>query len=96
MPMPLSDSDKALLLDIFGTTRTITISGFKTGAVADLRTFVTDIEGIMDGSQASSDFVSSWTNVTKKVLIKEFSHDKLAADETKLSYTLTLIEGTVI
>jgi len=96
MPLPLSDSDEALLMDIFGTTRTITVSGVKTGAVAALRTFVTDIEEIMDGDQASSDFVSSWTNVTKKVLIQDFTHDKIAGEETSISYTITLIEGEVI
>ena len=95
-PLPLSDSDEALLLDIFGTTRTITVTGIKTGAVADLRTFITDIEGLINGDQASLVFVSSWTNVNKNVLIQNFSHDKVSANEGSISYTLTLTEGTVI
>jgi len=96
MPLPLSDSDEALLMDIFGTSRTITVTGIKTGAVAALRTFVTDIEGLMNGEQESLTFVSSWTNVNKNVLIQDFTHDKAAADETSISYTITLIEGSVI
>ncbi len=95
-PMPFSDSDEALLMDLLGTSRTITLTGTKTGVVADLRTFITDIEGLMDGSQASLTFVSSWTNVNKSVLIQDFTHEKAEADESKVNYTITLIEGSVI
>ena len=95
-PLPLSDSDEALLLDIFGTTKVITVTGIKTGEVADLRTFVTDIEGLMNGDQASLVFISSWTNVPKNVLIQDFTHDKVKGGESEISYTLILNEGTVI
>lgn len=95
-PMPLSDSDAAILMDIFGVTRTITVEGVKTGAVAALRTFVTDIEGLQNGQQAAQTFVSSWTNVNKTVLIQDFTHTKVQADESKVSYTLMLKEGSVL
>ncbi len=95
-PMPLSDSDKAILMDIFGTSRNITVDGVKTGAVAALRTFVTDIEGLQNGAQVALTFVSSWTNVNKTVLIQDFTHTKIGADENKVGYTLTLVEGTVL
>ena len=42
-PLPFSDSDEALIMDLFGMSRTITVTGYKTGTVADLRTFVTNI-----------------------------------------------------
>jgi len=95
-PLPLSDSDATLLMDLLGTSRTITISGVKTGVVADLRTFVTDIEGLQTGEQASLTFVSSWTNVNKSVLIQDFTHDKAEGDESRVTYTLTLLEGSVL
>ena len=95
-PMPLSDSDKAVLMDIFGTSRTITIEGKKTGEVAALRTFVTDIETIQNGEQSGSTFVSSWTGANKTVLIQDFTHTKLKADENEVSYTLVLEEGSVL
>ena len=95
-PIPYSDSDAALIMDLMGTSRTITVSGVKNGAVAALRTFVTDIEGLQNGEQASLTFVSSWTNVNKNVLIQDFEHTKDEADENKINYTLTLIEGTAI
>ncbi len=95
-PLPFSDSDVALIMDLMGTSRTITVTGVKTGTVAQLRTFVTDIEGLQNGEQSGLTFVSSWTNVNKTVLIQDFTHDKLEADENKVNYTLTLLEGTAL
>ena len=95
-PIPFSDSDASLIMDLMGTSRTITLSGVKTGTVAQLRTFVTDIEGLQTGAQASLTFVSSWTNVSKSVLIQEFTHEKSEGSENKVNYTLTLIEGTAL
>jgi len=95
-PMPLSDSDAAILMDIFGTSRTITIEGVKTGLIAALRTFVTDIETIQNGEQSGSTFVSSWTNVNKTVLIQDFTHTKVSANENEINYTLVLEEGSVL
>ena len=95
-PLPFSDSDASLIMDLMGTGRTITITGVKTGTIAQLRTFVTDIEGLQNGEQSSLTFVSSWTNVNKNVLIQEFTHDKAMADENKVTYTLVLTEGTAL
>ena len=95
-PMPLSDSDEAILMDIFGTSRTITVDGVKVGAVATLRTFIEAIETIQNGQQSGSTFISSWTNSNKTVLIQDFTHTKSQADESKVGYTLTLTEGSVL
>ena len=95
-PLPFSDSDAALIMDLMGTTRTITISGRFVGTVAELRTYITDIEGLQNGEQSSLPFVSSWTNVDKNVLIQDFSHDKASGDENSIGYTLTLIEGIAL
>ena len=95
-PMPFSDSDAALLMDLMGMSRTITVTGKKTGTVAQMRTFITDIEGLQIGSQSGLTFVSSWTNVSKTVLIQDFTWDKSEADENKVNYVLTLVEGTAL
>lgn len=95
-PMPLSDSDEAILMDIFGTSRTISLEGVKTGEIADLRTFVNNIEALQNGEQSNLTFVSSWTNSNKEVLIQDFSHTKISADESKVSYSLNLLEGEAL
>lgn len=96
MPLPFSDSDAALIMDLMGMSRTITVAGKKTGTIAQMRTFITDIEGLQTGSQSGMTFVSSWTNVNKTVLIQDFTWDKSEGDESKLNYTLTLVEGTAL
>ena len=92
-PMPLEDSSAALLMDLFGASRTITVDGVITGVVADLRTFVEQIETIQNGSQSGSTFISSWTNANKTVLIQDFTHTKTEGDESKVRYSLTLVQG---
>ena len=95
-PMPYSDSDETLLMDLMGVTRTITVEGVKTGTLSELRTFINNIENLQNGSQSGMTFVSSWTGSSKTVLIQEFSHTKMEADENKIEYTLVLMEGTAI
>jgi len=95
-PMPLSDSDEAILMDIFGMSRTIIIEGVKTGVIANLRTFVESVETIQNGEQSGSTFVSSWTNSNKTVLIQDFTHTKTKADESEVGYNLTLVEGNAL
>jgi hypothetical protein len=92
--LPRSDSDDAILLDLLGNVRTIIIEGYKTGVVADLRTFIQNIEALQNGAQDGMTFVSSWTNSNKTVLIDSFEHSKSEADESRVTYSLTLIEGT--
>lgn len=92
-PLPQSDADNAILLDVFGCFRTITVVGNFEGTITEQRTFIDAIEGICDGSQVSSDFVSSLTTDTKKVFIQTFSWDVIEATPSKISYTLTLLQG---
>ena len=95
-PMPLSDSDEAILMDIFGTSRTITVEGVKTGTVSELRTFVNNIEALQNGEQSNLTFVSSWTNSNKEVLIQDFTYTKISSDESKVGYNLSLVEGSAL
>ena len=93
--MPIGDSDEAILLDIFGVFRTITLTGIFQGTQAEQRTFISAIEDIENGSQVSAKFVSSLVTNPEdyKVFIKSFRWDKSKADINKLNYTLTLFEG---
>lgn len=94
--LPFSDSETALIMDLLGTSRTISIEGIKTGTVSQLRTFVTNLEALQNGQQSGMTFVSSWTNADKTVLIQDFTHTKVEGDESRVTYTLTLIEGTAL
>jgi len=98
MPMPIGDSDEAILLDIFGVFKTITITGIFEGTKAEQRTFISAIEDIENGTQVSAKFISSFIISPEdyKVFIKSFRWDKSFADINKLNYTLTLFEGAPV
>jgi len=96
-PMPFEDSDEAVLMDLMGTSRTITISGVFTGTVSELRTFISDIEGLQNGNQAGLTFVSSWKDYSAtKFLIQDFTNTKIQADESKVEYNLVIVEGIAL
>lgn len=95
MPLPRSDSSDAILLDLFGTFKTITIDGIFEGTEAAQRTFITNIEAIANGAQDGSTFISSFITspASYSVLIQSFTWNKQAADISKIGYTLTLFQG---
>lgn len=92
-PLPKRNSDNAILLDVFGCFRTITINGTYEGTLTEQRAFIDAIETIIDGDQVSSTFVSSLTTDTKNVFIQTFSWEVVEATPSKITYTLTLLEG---
>ena len=96
-PRPYSDSDDSLMMDIFGASRTITITGVFTGtSTTDLVTFINKIEGIADGKQTGSSYEGDLVTSSKTVLIQTFdwSYDK--GNPLSINYTLTMLEGSVI
>lgn len=95
-PMPRSDSDEAILMDLFGTSRTVTIDGVKTGTLSELRTFVNAIEGIQSGTQTGSTFSGGFKSTNITVLIQNFTWNYAEGDVSRISYTLTLVQGTAI
>jgi len=98
MPIPRNDSTSAVLLDLFGTSRTITVNGIFPGTPAEQQTFIAAIESIISGTQSSSTFVSSLIEspASYNVFIQRFSWDVGKADTGKISYTLTLLEGAAV
>lgn len=96
-PLPGSDSDEAILLDIFGVSKTVTIDGIITGNQTVLRTFITSIESIQNGSQEGSDFVSTLviSPASIKVLIENFSWNYSKGTVNSLDYSLELKQGTI-
>ena len=96
-PLPTSDSDKSILLDLFGINRTITIEGIFSGSLTQQNTFITDIEGIQNGTQIGVTFVSSQTNTSNKtVFVQDFSWNFSAGKPNKVNYFLTLLEGALV
>lgn len=93
-PLPTSDSDKSILLDIFGVSRTIAIEGIFTGTASALNTFIVAMEALANGSQIGVTFASSLsTFANKKVFVKNFRWSFLRGSPNKTNYSLELTEG---
>jgi len=96
-PLPYSDSDDSLLMDLFGTGRSIVLSGVKKSTSrSDLQTFVADIESIQNGQQTGSTYIGELITASKTVLIQSFNWRWVAGDVQRVHYTITLLEGQPI
>jgi len=92
--LPASDSDAAILLDLLGVTRTISVDGIFSGTAAQLNTFIVAMEALNNGAQTGVTFVSSLsTYASKKVFVDSFGWNYEKASPRKISYTLQLTEG---
>lgn len=95
MPLPRRDSSYAILKDLFGTSRNISVSGIVFGTEAEQDTFIQAMETIVNGRQASSTFTSSVADNTYTVFVQTFGWSKDKADPSKITYSLSMVEGAV-
>ncbi len=95
-PIPGRNADNAILLDVFGCFRTITINGTFEGTITQQNTFIDAIELIASGNQVSSTFVSSIKTETRNVFVQTFNWEVVEATIGKITYTLTLLEGRAV
>lgn len=95
MPMPASDSSSAILIDLFGAFRTITIDGIWTSSDGTISTFVQWLDSLVNGSQISVAFVSDKSGVTYNVLVGSVNWKSEEGGVNKVNYTITLLEGSV-
>lgn len=93
-PIPGTDSQYSILIDIMGVSRTIDIDGiYEDAIVSNVASFITIMEGYCDGAQDGLAYVGDLITTSKNVFINSFSWNYVAADPNKISYTLQLIEG---
>ena len=101
-PMPGSDSTDAILLDIFGVLRTITIEGVYTSADAtrtgvSIPNFIKNLDAIVNGNQSPISYqsVKASTETAWNVLVNSVEWHGDEADVNEVAYTLTLFEGSL-
>ena len=94
-PLPYTDSADAFLLDLMGTSRTISLSGFFVNTVkATLKESVEAFEAIQDGKQTGSEYIGDFITTPKNVFIQTFTWDWEKADVGRITYNMTLLEGS--
>lgn len=91
-PIPVSDSDEAFVVDLMGTSRTLSISGEWVSSTKSVLIGWKDaIEDLINGNQ---DYMTySGELMTAEVQIQTFTWDYVAGDTQRITYTLTLMEG---
>lgn len=94
-PLPKTDSSGTIVLDLFGVTRTINITGDVTGDTSTLQTFINNFEGLVNGDQTKKTFVSSIHGTNKSCVINSFRYTYSAGNPRILNYELEFIESVI-
>jgi hypothetical protein len=95
MAVPRSDSSNAILMDLMGTERKITLEGIKIGTPEELKSFIETIDDFLNGQQVSRTYSGTLIS-SKNVLIESFDFVYSEGSPERVAYTLNLIEGTAI
>jgi hypothetical protein len=93
-PMTGSDSSAAILLDLFGASRTINISGIYTTTDGTLTTFIAALDALVNGAQTQKTFVSGKSGATYYVLVTSVSWSAAEGDVSSVSYTIDMQQGS--
>lgn len=94
MPLPASNSSAAILLDIFGASRTITISGVFTGTVAAVSAFIVELDNLVNGAQSSRVYSSDKSGTSYNVLVSSATWNAEEGAVTKVDFTINMTEGS--
>ena len=96
-PMPGSNSASEIILDLFGVEKTIKINGdFIDGTGGkSIKQFCDQFVNAINGNQPSSGYAYQSLMVTSsiQVYLQSFLPKYASGDPTRVSYTLTLLEG---
>lgn len=95
MALPSSDSSSKILLDLFGASRTISISGTYIGAdLTAVQTFITQLDALINGNQTQKTFVSEKSGASYLVLITSTNWEGEEGAPLKVNYTINMSEGS--
>jgi hypothetical protein len=93
MPLPGSDSNQAVIQDLFGVSGPINIVGVFTGDEAAIASFITELEALQNGSQTRRTYHSDKANKDYFVYIISTNWKGQEAGINKVEYTINMIEG---
>ncbi len=99
IPIPTSDSNATIVIDLMGTKKTIMLSGVTAGTVTQLDSFINALEGFLNSQQylltaSGLTFVAERPASTSlTVIMKSFDWEYDAGIVTKITWTISLIQG---
>lgn len=92
-PMPQTPSTDAVVLDLFGASRNIVIQGVWSISNGTISTFISWLDGLVNGTQARVDYVSDKTGVTYHVFVDSTRWSARAGDINEIEYEIQMIEA---
>ena len=95
-PMPLSDSDKTIMLDMFGASRTITIKGRYTVDDGVIATFISQLDALVNGQQIVRTYHSDKSGSNYNVLVQSVRWSGEEAGVNFVDYEIQLTEGSAL
>lgn len=94
MALPRQDSDKTIIRDLFGVSKTITLTGKKVvTSDGDRQTFASALEAALNGRQITRSYTSDLTGTTIKVLVSAVTLKYNEGAPHVVEYTLVLLEA---
>lgn len=91
--MPGSDVSGAIILDLFGVTSDINISGTYTAADGDIPTFILALENIVNGQQESTTYISGKSGKSYTVYIDSIDWDSEEGNVSAVNYDIVMKQG---
>lgn len=93
-PMPLSDSSSAIMLDLFGAGRTITIKGIYTIADGVISSFISELDSLISGNQGVKIYHSDKSGSNYNVLVQSVRWSGEEAGVNFVDYEISVVEGS--
>jgi hypothetical protein len=91
-------TDETYLGTFYKPTRRISINAVKYGTIAQIRSFISTVEtrAGTDGEGSTYTFASDTTNSPYEVLVEDFEWEYEGGKVSVLTYSLKLMEGTML
>jgi hypothetical protein len=96
MPMPTQDSPYAIILALFGTLRTINLSGTFTSTDGAISTFISELDGLTSGLQSTRKYHSDTSGQDYFVFISKTDWKRAEGEVNKIDWSIDMIEGANI
>ena len=91
--MPGSDSNYLISLDLFGAMRTINVKGTYTSTDGTISTFISWLDGLVNGNQSTKSYYSEKSGVTYTVLVNNVRWSGEEAGVNFVNYEISLLEA---
>lgn len=99
MAIPLKNSADALALDLFGTSKNITVRGVYSGTASQINTFIVELEKLISGDQSNNAiFNSDWGtgSHTYNALVQTTRFNLEPGAPGLVRWEIQLIEGQTV